>query len=298
MSTDQTAQSSQDREMLKDCVQQSQTKADNISVKPANADASAPKIEHIDIDGQYINYEVSGDPSHSPLILMHGWGCRLETVRSIATTASLTHRVYNIDFPGFGKSPEPQAIWGVEEYTRIVEAFARALNIQNPVLIGHSFGGRVAILFASRNKVDKVVLVDAAGVKPRRPIKYYLRVYTYKTAKWFVRTFNSRQKADKIIERMRNRRGSADYNSASPTMKAVLSRVVNEDLCHVMPDIKAPTLLVWGEDDTATPLRDAKTMEKLIPDAGLVAFPNAGHYSFLDNPVGFRAVLFSFLFGK
>ena len=65
-----------------------------------------------------------------------------------------------------------------------------------------------------------------------------------------------------------------------------------------MPDVKAPALLVWGENDTATPLRDAKLMNRLIPDSGLVSFPGCGHYSFLDNPVQFRAVLQSFLNSK
>lgn len=78
-------------------------------------------------------------------------------------------------------------------------------------------------------------------------------------------------------------------------MRAILSRCVNEDLRHVMPRIKAPVLLVWGENDTATPMRDARIMERLIPDAGLVSFPGCGHYSFLDNPAQFTAVLRSFL---
>ena len=78
-------------------------------------------------------------------------------------------------------------------------------------------------------------------------------------------------------------------------MRATMSRLVNTDLRPVMPDISCPTLLIWGSNDTATPLSDAKQMEKLIPDAGLVAFPGCGHYSFLDNPVQFAAVLNSFL---
>ncbi len=77
-------------------------------------------------------------------------------------------------------------------------------------------------------------------------------------------------------------------------MRAVMSKCVNEDLKSFMPAIKAPTLLVWGEEDTATPLSDAHIMERLIPDAGLVAFPGCGHYSFLDNPGGFRSVIKSF----
>lgn len=99
-----------------------------------------------------------------------------------------------------------------------------------------------------------------------------------------------KEKGLEKIEEMRGKKGSADYRNSSPVMRAVMSRCVNEDLKDVMPAIKSPTLLVWGENDTATPLSDAKTMEHLIPDAGLVSFPSCGHYSFLDNPVGFRSV--------
>jgi pimeloyl-ACP methyl ester carboxylesterase len=238
-------------------------------------------------------YSVSGEGS--PLILMHGWGCNSSTVASIAAVASESHRVYNIDFPGFGGSEEPADVWGVEEYTRAVEEFASKLGIENPVLAGHSFGGRVGILFASRNRVSKLILIDAAGVKPRRKPGYYAKVWSFKAMKMIYRLVLGQEKAALRIERERARRGSADYASASPKMRSILSKVVNEDLKAVMPAIKAPTLLVWGENDTATPLGDAKTMERLIPDAGLVAFAGCGHYSFLDNPSGFAAVLRSFL---
>lgn len=253
----------------------------------------SPSLEYINIDGQNIRYEKSGQGQ--PVILMHGWGCNLTTVRSIAAIVSRNYAVYNIDLPGFGESEEPQRICGVEEYTALIEKFVKKIGITNPILIGHSFGGRVSILFASRNPAKKVILIDAAGIKPRRPLKYYLRIYSFKFAKFAVKCFFSKQKSEEMVSRMRSRKGSADYNSASPRMKAILSKVVNEDLKSVMPAISAPTLLVWGVNDTATPLSDAKTMERLIPDAGLVAFENAGHYSFLDNPFGFKRVIESFL---
>ena len=98
-----------------------------------------------------------------------------------------------------------------------------------------------------------------------------------------------------MLNRYRGKVGSSDYKQASSKMRAIMSRVVNEDLCHLMPKIKAPTLLIWGENDTATPISDAKKMESLIPDAGLVSFAGVGHYSFLENPHGFSAVLQSFL---
>ena len=139
------------------------------------------------------------------------------------------------------------------------------------------------------------MLVDAAGIKPRRPLSYYYRVYSFKLAKWAALTFLGKERGQRRIDAIRERRGSADYAQASPMMRRVLSRVVNEDLRHVMPLISCPTLLLWGENDTATPLADAHTMSRLIPDTGLVAFPGCGHYSFLDAPGPFARVLSSFI---
>ncbi|MBJ2183266.1 MAG: alpha/beta hydrolase [Muribaculaceae bacterium] len=249
--------------------------------------------EFIEIDGVRVHYRKSG--AGRPLILMHGWGCNMDTVASVERVAAETHCVYNIDFPGFGQSDEPGDVWGVEKYTALVEELAKRLGIERPVLVGHSFGGRVGVLMASRTPVDKLILVDAAGVKPRRSVRYYAKVYSFKLMKALCRMCMSREKAASTIEKWRRRKASADYASASPRMRAILSRVVNEDLRSVMPGISAPTLLVWGENDTATPMRDARIMERLIPGAGLVSFPGCGHYSFLDNPVQFAAVLRSFL---
>lgn len=249
--------------------------------------------EYIEIGDIKLHYRKSGNGR--PLILMHGWGCNMDTVASIERVAAETHTVYNIDFPGFGASEEPADVWGVEQYTALIEEFARKTGIDRPVLVGHSFGGRVGILMASRTPVDKLILVDAAGVKPRRSMSYYFKVYSFKAMKSLCRLALPRRKADAVIEKWRSRKSSADYASASPRMRAILSKVVNEDLCHVMPQIMAPTLLVWGENDTATPVSDARRMERLIPGAGLVSFAGCGHYSFLDNPIQFAAVLRSFL---
>ena len=249
--------------------------------------------KNIKINGLNFHYTVQG--SGSPIVLMHGWGCNLTTLASIEKVAAESHTVYNVDFPGFGESEEPNEVWGVELYTQLIEKFIEAEGIENPILLGHSFGGRVGILYSSRNKVKKLILVDAAGVKPRRSFKYYFKVYTYKLSKKLMPLIYGKKGAQERIEQMRAKRGSSDYNNASPMMRAILSKVVNEDLKHCMPKISAPTLLIWGENDTATPLRDAQIMEKLIPDAGLVSFPGCGHYSFLDNPIQFAAVLRSFI---
>ena len=247
----------------------------------------------INIRGTQLFYTVEGEGL--PVILMHGWGCNHSTLKSIEAQLIPGFKVYNVDFPGFGSSDEPTSVWGVEEYTSLIEEFARQEHIESPILLGHSFGGRVGILFASRNKVHKLILVDAAGVKPRRSLRYYYKVYSYKAIKHALLFFLGKKRGETALNSYRAKVGSSDYSNASPMMRAILSKVVNEDLKSVMPKIACPTLLIWGANDTATPLADAKIMEKLIPDAGLVSFDGVGHYSFLENPYQFAAVLKSFL---
>lgn len=239
-------------------------------------------------------YDESGPADGTPVIVMHGWGCDHTTVQSIVNILNPYYKVYNLDLPGHGKSDEPSSVWGVEDFTNMLEKFTRRLDIRKPALIGHSFGGRVSILFASRNPVSKMVLVDAAGIKPRRKLKYYVKVYSFKSGKKLLPLVFGNKAGNRLLNKWRAKWGSADYRNSSPVMRAVMSKCVNEDLKSFMPAIKAPTLLVWGEEDTATPLSDAHIMERLIPDAGLVAFPGCGHYSFLDNPGGFRSVIKSF----
>lgn len=253
-------------------------------------------IKSVEIDGQKVCYSESGPAGAPKILLMHGWGCDHSTLASIENHINDRMHVYNIDFPGFGASPEPPEVWGVEEYTRLTERFIEAMGGDISMLLGHSFGGRVGILLASRNDyVRNLILVDAAGIKPKRPLKYYLKVYSFKASRMFYTALLGKEKAEEILEKQRRKRGSADYANSSPRMRAILSRCVNEDLKSVMPSIKADTLLIWGEADTATPLSDAKTMERLIPSSGLVSWPGAGHYSFLDNIAGFRAVIDSYL---
>ena len=244
-------------------------------------------------NGMRIKYDMIG--AGPAMILMHGWGCQSATLNSIASIAAEQHTVYNLDLPGFGKSDEPREVWGVDEYVGMLEEFVSKLGISKPIILGHSYGGRIGILYSSKNEVDKLILVDAAGIKPRRSLKYYFKVYSFKTGKVLTRLLLGKAKAAERIEAMRKKTGSSDYANSSPVMRAVMSKSVNQDLKYAMPAIKAPTLLIWGENDTATPLADAKIMESLIPDAGLVSFPGCGHYSFLDNPYQFAAVLRSFI---
>lgn len=227
------------------------------------------------------------------IVLMHGWGCDRTIWAGLQTYLENTYgsrfRVAAPDFPGFGTEPEPTEPWGMEQYTAWFEGWLAERGIVNPILVCHSFGGRVGLIFASRNRVHKIILVDAAGVR-RKSLKRWVKVLSFK--------FLKRVAPKELVERWRARTASPDYNAASPVMRGTLTKVVRQDLRRFMPLIEAPTLLIWGSEDTATPLRDARTMKRLIPGAGLVVFEGAGHYSFLDRPFQFYAVMDSFLNSK
>ena len=238
-------------------------------------------------------YAIEGEGD--TIVLLHGWGCD-HTIWQATTEMLKEHfRVIAVDFAGFGQSNEPQEVWGVEEYTRSIEALLASLGVVRPTLCGHSFGGRVSILYASRNEVARVVLTDAAGVKPKRSLNYYRKVYTFKLMKRALPILIGKQKAAMLIEQRRSKAGSSDYNRATPMMRAILSKCVNEDLTKYMPKVAAPVLLFWGDKDTATPLADAYTMERLMPNAGLVIAYGAGHFAMLEQPALWMASLKSFL---
>ena len=244
-------------------------------------------------DGIELTYSIEGQGD--TVVLLHGWGCDRNIWRPTVEFLGNSYRIIAVDFAGFGQSQEPNKVWGVEEYTRSIEALMQELGVESPILFGHSFGGRVSLLYASRNRCSGVVLTDAAGVKPKRGFTYYRKVYTFKLLKRLAPIFLGRERAEKLIAKRRAKAGSSDYNNASPMMRAILSKVVNEDLCHLMPKIKASTLLFWGDRDTATPLSDAKRMESLIADAGLVVAQGAGHFSFLEQADLYYRVVRSFL---
>ncbi|MDR1020033.1 MAG: alpha/beta hydrolase, partial [Synergistaceae bacterium] len=202
------------------------------------------------------------------------------------------------DLPGFGGSDEPPAGWSVGDYADFVASFLESLGISEAAMIGHSFGGRVIIKLASgtwRVKVTKAVLTGGAGIRSRATLRGKLRSCLYRAVRRVISVEAVKKKFPLLLERWRMKNGSADYRNATPRMRECLVKVVNEDLTRHLPDIKCPTLLIWGDQDTETPLADAKTMERLIPDAGLVVLKNAGHYPFIDQGYAFGRVLDSFL---
>lgn len=249
------------------------------------------------VDNIRINYEQKG--SGDLIVLLHGWGSNIKLFSNLIDLLSKKYTVVAMDMPGFGESQEPPSAWCVDDYVDFVIKFLADYDAKQVMLLGHSFGGRVIIKLNSRKDlpftVSKVILVDSAGILPPKSNKKSWRTRKYKMGKAFLSTKIMRKIAPDALEKLRVKYGSADYVAASPLMRQVLVKVVNEDLEPLLPNIKCPTLLIWGVNDTATPLSDGEKMEKLIPDAGLVKLENAGHYSFLEQQFLFNRVMCSFM---
>ncbi len=250
------------------------------------------------VNGIDIHYEVSGQGPK--LLLLHGWGGRTGSMQPIANGLNDLRTVYNIDFPGFGESASPPAPWSVTEYTEMLIALLKQLDIKKADIVAHSFGGRVTLLLAATHPelVGKIVITGGAGLKPKREIKYYIKVYTYKLGKFMLK-HGWMVKLAKLfgvdLEKLSHKAGSSDYQALSGVMKGTFVRVVNQDLKHCLPKIQSPTLLIWGEKDMDAPLWMGQAMEKGIKDAGLVVFEGRGHFAYLEEIGRFVKIVRAFL---
>jgi pimeloyl-ACP methyl ester carboxylesterase len=251
---------------------------------------AAAAREFLELDGRRLAYRLVGQPGALPTaVVLHGWGASIEAVGAIQDCLQPDVRSLAFDLPGFGQSDLPPAVWGSEDYARAIKGALDRLAPGPVSLIGHSRGGAIAIVLASRwpELIHRLVLVNSAGLRPTRSPAYQARVAAYKAA----RRVAGRGAAAEWLGR---RFGSTDYRAAGP-LRGTLVRVVNEDLRPLLPRIVAPTLLVWGDQDRETPLAHAAIMEREIPDAGLVVFPGAGHFSYADDLPRFCRVVGYFL---
>jgi len=232
----------------------------------------------------------------SPVLLLHGWASSSEALAGIAAALAPRHRVVSMDLPGFGWSAAPPTVWGVFEYTAHVTALLDHLRVGPTAVLGHSFGGRVGIALAARHpaRVARLILVASAGVRPPRTAAGRLRVTVTTLLKAGTQLPLIGGTMRRQLDRWRERVGSRDYRQAG-ALRPTIVRVVNEDLAPLLPQIAAPTLLLWGDQDREVGRPAVDLMAARIPGARLIVFPGAGHFPFQDAPDVFQREVTGFL---
>ncbi len=251
------------------------------------------------INNLKINYIKKGEGK--TVLIIPGWGTTIDTYITLINSISSYSCVYCLDMPGFGKSAELKNSWNVDDYVSFIINFIKDQNIKELDLIGHSNGGRIIIKLMSKKldfKVNKIILIGSAGIVHKKSISKKIKIKIYKICKKILKIKLINFIFPNLLLKLKNNFGSEDYRNASPIMRETLVKLVNEDLREFLPNIKVPTLLIWGANDTETPISGAEIMEKLIPDAGLIKVENCSHYVFLEQPYYVNKIIDTFLNGE
>jgi pimeloyl-ACP methyl ester carboxylesterase len=228
-----------------------------------------------------------------PVVVLHGWGGRIESMAPVIGCLASRFRVIAFDLPGFGESPPPEEGWGTAEYAEFVRGLLAELEIDGASFVGHSYGAKTSLYLAAthRDLPVRIVAVGSSGLRSAPSFRARAKRLVSKGARAAGRLGPpGRALRQAIYQRI----ASDDYKEAG-RMRPTLVRVVNEDISGLLGSIKAPVLLVWGSEDDAAPLSHGVTMQRLIPDAGLVTFEGAGHFAYLDQPDRFCRIVRHFL---
>ncbi|MDD3453665.1 MAG: alpha/beta hydrolase [Bacilli bacterium] len=228
----------------------------------------------IKINDVNINYIRYGKKEAKTLVFLHGWGQNIEMMQPVAQPFSDTHDIIVIDLPGYGLSEEPKFDWQVNDYVECIHNLLMKLEVINPILIGHSFGGKISLLYATKYEVNKLILFAS-------PYKKEIKNETFK-----MKTLKFLKKVP-VVNKLENfakkHIGSTDYKQASVMMRKILVNTVNLDIKDELYKISCPTIIIWGTNDEAVNIEDAYQLEKIIPDAGLVVYENCTHYAYLEK---------------
>jgi len=223
----------------------------------------------------------SGSP---PLVMLHGWGQSLGSLFSLGDLISKSRLVYLIDLPGFGASPNPPPDWGTPEIADRILAYLYAQNLEQVDVLGHSFGGRIALQMAAKEPqlFRKVVLVNSAGLKRELKGKRALRANLIRTSLLVCRYLDSSFGLHTFDEWHVPRFASPDYKNAGE-LRRLFVKTVNEDLTEVARQVTQPVLLLWGEKDEEVPLEIAHRFNDLLANSQLTVLPGKDHFPFVNE---------------
>ncbi len=232
-------------------------------------------------NGVEIHYKLVGKKKGQTNVFLHGWGRNLKDFEKISSEFP-NHNNVLIDLPPFGSSGKISG-WSFFTYSNMLKCLLRHLKVEKCNLIGHSFGGRVAVFFASfeREMVDKLVLVSSAGIKPKRSLKFRFKLVKIKILK--------------LLKKDVSRFSSKDYFNLDDDMKKTFISIVTTHLEDYAKFIEAETLIIYGENDAETPIYMANRFHKLIKNSRLVIMKDAGHFPFIERKLTFAERLIKFL---
>ncbi len=253
-----------------------------------------------------VSYNRVGIEGKQPLLILHGWGSNKQVMMPLAQQLSDIRDCFVFDLPGFGNSSIPDRPWNVDDYADLIQEFMQDMEFDSADLLVHSFGGRIALKLCARantgQHINKVLITGGAGMKPKQGATYYLKKYTAKLLKapFLILPSNLQEKALNWLRKTSiwKSLGSSDYSKLDGIMRETFVKTVSEYLEPCLPQIPHEVLLLWGENDEAAPLYQAKRMEEGIENAALVIIDNAGHYAFLDRPQHFIRITKAFFEGK
>ncbi len=242
--------------------------------------------------------------SGKDLVFLHGYGASKECFLPQINYFSKFYRVTALDFWGFGQSEDIPASWSVGEYARQTGEFFKEVGIVRPIVVAHSFGARVAVKMAGE-KIDengargkkaeigenaerafeKLIITGGAGIilPKNRGIGYKIKVTAYRMIKRLFPNFAERHF------------GSKEYRKLPPIMRESYKKIVNEDLREVARGIACPTLLIYGDGDTTTPIAEGEVYRSVIQDCEMKVMKNCGHFAFLDDSKLFTMIVEEFL---
>lgn len=262
------------------------------------------KTGRYDYNGLTVAHITGGDGK--PLIILHGWGSSSAVMMPLAQKLAAHHTCVLIDLPGFGDTPAPHNAWAVGDYADMVEAFIKDTYPDTPVdCLVHSFGARILLKILSRPEsfvqIEKMIITGGAGLKPKRSLSYHVRRLTAKLLKLPVKLVLP-SKREAVMKKLRSTAvwkslGSSDYQNLSGVMRETFVKSVTEFFDDRLAGIDDEMLLLWGEDDAATPMDQARRMEAGLENSALVVIEDAGHYAFLDQPGKFLAIARAYLDG-
>lgn len=232
---------------------------------------------YLDVLGINIFYKEEG--SGEDLVLLHGWGANSNTFGNIINELKESYHIIAIDLPGFGETKIYDSLT-LFEVSELLYNFLIKLNIKEPIILSHSYGSRIAIIYASKYYVKKLIIVGGAGIKKRLSLKKRFNIRLYKILK-------------KININLSL--GSKDYKNANKILRKMLVNAVNIDLREYMKDIKAPTLLIYGKNDDVTDKYVSENMNKYINNSTLIYLEDCGHFLYLEQPNIFLLIVNSFL---